>query len=201
VLTGDSVLKKSPSSIVKISFSAITHFELRAVPFLPKCGVLTFNGGKMRIPLRTENVVCMIEQLQRRVTVAGLNNVFTNDSAENFRRIALCAHISDRRLTKRLPLLIRIAGLFLCIIMVTARYSWQFPFVLTFLWGIYGLFLFGLAVVVAETVLLRMSISKLRHTKQAHRYGDETRVYLLTAIVGIIVVCASGMALTNLLGE
>jgi hypothetical protein len=193
VLTDRSVIKVSPGRAITFQFSDIVSFRYKRFIIGNGFGYIKTLKRKVYIFFTIKNLSEFIDLLQGRLRTLDRHSVFDEKEINEFKYRALLVGFTMEKTFFLIRCLIYTILSTLLLNYVIAFHIWQLPFLLAFLWILYGLFLAISNDLITRFLFMKNVLNQLKRSPESTPVCDILKIYSYTSLVTIIVYFVCGI--------
>jgi hypothetical protein len=193
VLTDRSVIKVSPGRAITFQFSDIVSFRYKRFIIGNGFGYIKTLNRKVYIFFAIKNLSEFIDLLQGRLRALDRHSVFDEKEINEFKYRALLVGFTMEKTFFLIRCLIYTILSTLLLNYVIAFHIWQLPFLLAFLWIVYGLFLAISNDLITRFLFMKNVLNQLKRSPESTPVCDILKIYSYTSLVTIIVYFVCGI--------
>ena len=192
-----AVVRKSPTRIVSMEYGRIVRFRYIHIPLLFNGGMIKHESGTLFLSFYIKDLASLIADVRDGLIRSGKADACDASNLEGYVRAARMSELRNDRLRRFMMPLFSSMIIALCL-SVTASFSlWFFNIAQTFVWSVFVLLIFMLAVTGAEVLLFFL----VRGKKAVQRHPREREVYFLAGIIGFSACLWCGIWLRAAIGQ
>lgn len=189
-----SVARKSPSRIVSVDFDRITRFRYYHVPLFFSAGLIKHPHGTLVLSFYIENLDGLITDVRNGLKRAQNSTAFSESNLKDFLDVARMSRLRYNRVRRFMPSLISALLVSLCVSTVTSLFLWHFALAQAFVWAVFVLLIFLIALMGAEA---RLSFGAGRRDSAMDRHPREVQAYLGAGLIAFVTWLFCGIVLST----
>jgi hypothetical protein len=193
-----SVVRKSPSRIVSVDFDRITRFRYYHVPLLFSAGLIKHPRGTLVLSFYIDNLEGLITDVRNGLKRAQNTTAFSESNLDDFLDGARMSRLRYDRVMRFMPSLLSALLVSLCVSTVTSLFLWHLALAQAFVWTVFVLLIFLIALMGAEA---RLSFGAGRADSATDRHPREVQAYLGAGLMAFVMWLFCGIVLSTAFGR